>query len=325
MNSTETPVDSRLSDLRRHSEPAALWVVLAIGSVLLHLGLLVALRQYWTHRVTVEPERAPIAVEFVPSPSMAKPRSAPAKRGTPPGTGTPSTAPSQPAERQGAIASIPFLQPSPATPQPSIPRQPPQRPPFRQEFPSPAQPSEPPTTPSQSRPSPQPEQTASAPPSESRTSPQPSNKPLSGELQKPVPANSSEPSSTSEGAISSGQALPAFKGEVLVEILGTRQIADFKAQPAKPLEQRQQISIYMPPGSPPQPIELEAYLEINPTGKVLKAKPNNPGTSEIDERTQQILVSEIFNEMSFMPAEDGDPPKPVLSDLIVKIRITVPR
>ncbi|QZZ21688.1 hypothetical protein J5X98_04315 [Leptothermofonsia sichuanensis E412] len=314
MNPTETPIDSHLSDLRRHSEPPVLWVLLAIGSLLLHLGLLMALRQYWTRLVKIEPGTPPIAVEFVPSPPAAKTRSTPARQGTSPKVETQpgSAVPDQSIERQGAIASVPAQQPTPPPRQPSLPRQPPQSPPFRQEF-APPEPT-----------SPQPQALPSDTPPRDSSSPQPANQPTGSEFQSPTPTNGSGQSATQEGPITSGRGLPALKGEVLVEILSSRQRADLKAQPASPLKSQQQISIFLS-ATPQQPIELEAYLEIDANGKVLKAEPNNPGRSELDEQTQQSLINQIFREIRFSPAQDGDPPQPVLSDLIVQVRITVPR
>ncbi len=313
-----------IAALRRQADSPLLWVSLIAGSLLLHVVLFWILRLYWLRQVNVQLRPAPISVEFVTPPkrsttftsSTALQPSNRSRSGDRPSNNGGSYR--QP-ERVSASASPPVatppppVEPSPLAPSPVVAPRPPRRSPV----PPPASPRPLPETGDRAAvPSPTPTALTDNGTNDTGTADDRvgNNSPASGQPEG------------DQGPVASGIPLPRTQSAATVEMIGSPyQKQDRKDQPARPQQSTQELSIYYP-GRISQPIEIEAHLEIDASGKVLAILNVEQLSTDVDSiEPDQLrrLAEQIFRTWNFEPARDGNPPQPVLSDLFIRARITL--
>jgi len=308
---------------RRSPESPAMWVILLAGSVLIHLLLVLVIRQMLTRIAQVELVPDPISVELVqPDEQSGQPKVAALNRTT--------------ATRDRATRAATRATPTKADPNPAFPSATPS--------PSPQPPrraSEPPRRSPTTRPSPQTVNSPEPSPKQSSQPAPPVNPPQPSPQQtsEPTPApttgsgggNSGNPPTTPspDQPRQSGKGLPPPQGgQAAVEVLRFYQTQDLKQQPARPKESTKQVlvSSLLKPG---QPIKLRVQLLIDEKGTVVNVENVTLlGTSQgsIDPNRLGDLAKQIFTNWSFEPAQDaptGQPLQPVFSDLLVEAEVTL--
>lgn len=332
----------------RPPESASLWVILLAGSVLFHVLLLLSFRLLWLRTARVELEPQPIAVELIqpeaelsraasPNPARSVGNRATAPRATVPSTSTTtqsSSEPTAPAFPSTPVEPTPrprssrrTLQPTP-TPPASRPQQP--TPPRSQ---SPVRPTPTPTQPPESSRSDPPRTNQSSGPADDPDrppSPQPQvpsdNSPADTTDRSETGGTGNPPSSTEgsgeRGPQGSGTPIPPPQGtQVAVQVTRSFQKVDFKPQQARPRETSRQMPVFYL--AKPGEVSLEVHLEIDPKGSVLNILGVRvlSSTQALPAETINDMARQIFTNWSFEPAQDGQPLRPVHSDLFLEARI----
>lgn len=335
----------------RPQESASLWVLLLAGSVLFHVLLLFSFRLLWLRTARVELEPAPIAVELLqPEAEIARSaRTNPARsvgnRATAPRAIAPSTStttqsssePTAPNFSTSPVAPTPRPlrrnPPSTTTPPASRPQQPT---PSRSQSPAGQSPA-PTRSPEQPRPgssqsdpprtnqSPDPANDPDRPPASPPQNP-PDNSPQ-GPTDQPAAGGNGNPPSPTEpsgdrGPQASGTPIPPPQGtQVAVQVTRSFQKVDFKPQQARPRETSRQMPVFYL--AKPGEVSLEVHLEIDSTGSVLNILGVRvlSSTQALPAEMVNDIARQVFTNWSFEPAQDGQPLRPVHSDLFLEARI----
>jgi len=137
------------------------------------------------------------------------------------------------------------------------------------------------------------------------------------------------PNGSDEGG---GPALPPIGGsEAQVNLIGTTQVKDVKAQPAQPIDDVKVVKISYPANlKNSSGLRLRAELVIDTKGKVIQvvsAELSSPAGEPTAQETATDIANQIFRTWDFKPARDaldGDPnPKVVVSTLMVEAQISL--